>query len=414
MEVNITQFLDIKSQPFRRAALDYSHLLYADALDAIAATIIMTALTGLLMHLITSLYGMSTRSLSMKSLYGGSFPSDVFQILSMFLRKKNPKRKLHLAPRFISFTLLLILLFAEALLLLSQSNTIEGYNLEELYIRKPKVKPFVGKPFLSTLSHGCTPLIQSRHPIWYSPLDLCISHPFVERYVPRMEEVDGAMSITVDMEYEKGEVFFMVTTADYGYSFELSIELQGSPSGFTKMNSTYFISDPEELLAFLIDSAAELLGCAGASDMWLKSPTSGSLMFNRFIFNCSEVDEERFLIGKGLVLSSLSLSEESITANDFYSVFPANGSAKRIPITRSTLDDFASREVARIRGFVLWVVAIALLMTNLVFSCIAPDLEFAKSTAVAQYLNCATIPISASQHIYLPSKTDGESGGELD
>lgn len=393
--LNVTHQIDVAGYPFRVSRLDYSDHPISDFLDALAGSLIIFILTAITLHLISLIFGFSTNALAIRDLFDGGHLSEVYSLLfkrsevvidqsTGLSTRRNRIYRLFLA------SLLTILLFgAEGTIFILQSPTTKTFALEDMSIPKLQFQAYDGEPYLARPPNTCFTLFRSSSQLQFIDVNLCIS--YFETKLP----------------YSAGDVFLMGVTQDpVNNTLEISMVADsfGRSPDFTNyvnrldvdytVNQEELVSNGTELSLWVTKHMANIFQCAEPALLDPPVPasfSSESSVALAVINDCKlGTYKEKFEVSKALLYSTLRPSEEKL--NRSFSVNTGNETST------IDFDSFFSWQAPRYPGYVLWIVFLVLLITNLLLGSISPDIVYGKAVILKQVLALSDIPIHLREH----------------
>lgn len=396
---NITQFVDTTQPPFRQAVIDYSHMDYSDILDAVASSVLMLSLTAILLQVPSVIYGFSTRCLVIRSLYERSLlPDVIFAIKAMFQSIQPNRKHSSFLLYVVAGSLQLLLLTTEAVVIFSSTQKLRSISFENLRFRGPKFVPYNGSPVSMRFPTECPSFFSSKDSLVVPANSLCVSQSFSALSSKRQH----AIEIRAGQEKSKGRVGIQIVT-NYVQTLSPFVWFQttGERDELVFLNTTSTLENPSMYTHWLGQHIVKLFNCSS-----LNQPVGQPKDFVRAtIDNCTlHDDEKRADVTRGIVISSLQLSNIPLSRDDFSAgIFVAehdNFTYQPGRFAKSVdWDVFVQYQTSRVLGYWVCIGAFLLFIINFFLGALAPDIQLVKAVAVMQHLRLPTLPLYLHHHI---------------
>lgn len=402
MEGNVldfAQYIDITKPPFRKNILDYSHLEYADILDAVGSTALMLMLSALFLQFPSLAFGFSTRALGIRTLFERSLIPNAVSAMSTWLRSPGSKQKFcFLISTFaISGTLQLLLLGMEATIVFFSTQREYGASFEELNFKSIQFSNLNDTQNLVQWPQRCVSFWNSNYSIVIPKNSFC----FCTDINFHKSKRSSKLSFGVQYEPTKGSLILNVTT-DVTTLIKpiVNFEPKGPGNETIGLNMTLFVADPKLFTEWVGQYFARQFKCT------VKCSNSSVFSYCS-IDDCALGDDEE--ITKkiyAIIFSSMKLSDRLLTRRDFLvlrSDYENSTSSDvfdyEVLPTSIDWDNFIHYQTSRVPGYWLWMGAVLLFIVNLFVASIAPDIQLVKAVAVAQSVQMTNLPLHTCRHM---------------
>lgn len=411
--VNLTQDLDLSKYPFRQNILDYSHLRFANILDAIGAALFMWMLAACVVHLSSLVLGMSTRSLVVNSsLEKYLFPNIIH--LFRLMRKSYSRaynRRSHNISQAIAGFLVFFLLVVEGFVILSASQVQCNLNLEELNILLPKFSPYNGPPYYREApKHSYSPLVAFAESISMKQLNFYFHR--IENRLPVDHFQNSTIYILFGAENQSSYYdYFSYATNGIIVNFVVNVQLTSytQTDVAVALKSGILISDCLEMATWTGNHIKKLFNCPKAETKnitWTK-PVFGTLELKALVlFQCAKlVDDIGTKTIEGLFFSTVAPSVPASRQDFRYIKYNFLEDQMEVVENDGQIDwdKFAKFQASKVRGYVWWICSFVLLFINILLGAFAPDLQLAKVVAVEQCGQMMKVPSPSRAQVRQPN-----------
>lgn len=397
MEVNLfnlTQNVDMSKAPFRQGVLDYSHLDYADVLDAVGASLFMTSLTALFLQFPSIVFGFSTRTLSIRSLFERSLIPNAGLAINTWFRSSRMRGNLcFVSSAFVvAGVLQLLLLVMEATVVFSASSTIRPVSFEELNFKNIQLAPFSDMQTLVKRGPDCLSLFNADSSLAIPESNFCFLYGSRVGFIRDNYTVklclssssifaQSSLSISTDREISWRPVLYFFP--------------RGRKNELIYLDVTSSISDPANFTNWIGRSVAKRFHCRVVFQ-------ESSYENCSIVSDCALGNDEIYENTASLILrSSIKLSDRPLSRHDF-TVRIINGSDSTSRsgelATNIDWDNFAHYQSSQISGYWMWIGSFILFLVSFLLATTAPDIQLAKAVAVAQYAPLQTLPLHTHKH----------------
>lgn len=384
-ELRLTQFFEPGKGSLRSALPTYD-LSLSSILDPVASAIIILFFTALVGQSIAFVWGLSTHGILMKSMYEGMFPVSLLSSTTVQSKSRAPFKVRSVTLKLLLVVLLLFSLGLEALLFYAVSSTTISYSLEKLGVRRLKSDLYHGENRFAKLPTTCVEMVHARESLVYTPITICALQSSAAM---SFSTYPNEISIIFGMTAHIPEL--SILRDGQLHTLQISTVLQASESfevGLIRLNGLTIFPKRNETALWLAQRAMTLFNCS--KDLTHLSVENVS---SYHLTNCVESrDVEETLYA--LFLSTLELDSRTYTSKDFRYIF----SDSSTPID-DILNTYARYTKQRIPGSALWITAIVLVLLHVVVSICSEDLNFAKDTAIAEFLGLTSTPIESGNQV---------------
>lgn len=403
-EFSVAQTIDISQAPFRRGRLDYSHLDNADILDAIAASVLLWGLTAVLIHISAHTFGMTTRSLVVRSLFEKFLiPDDHVFCKRCEKEPSRSQKNYYRTSQIAAFTLLTLLLLSEMLVVIFSSQSERYSTFEELKIKKLHFSSYDEDVRPVSIPPDCIRTLKPVPSVTISRMCICgVSWANIQKSGSR-----GVITITISRDRKFRTVNVSSQSASFSFGWIMSFEVHPD-----QYNAPLYFIDPmsietnfSKLLLWTAQYIGDAFQCRKHNREESLYETSIQTQENAnsvSLRGCSKgSSEEHVKMAVGLILSSLQLSDTFLRREDFSA--PLISQSKHENRTSSedyaeVWDRFAKYDTTLVPGYITWIIAMLFVLASLLLSGFVPDLQFVKVIAATQHLCLESVPSQLQKH----------------
>lgn len=392
------QVLDTNRSPFKDNILDYSQMDNASILDAFAASFLLLSVTAVVTHFAALLLGMTTRSVVVSSLLEKYLFPNIFCIFR--IRSGKPEntqgKKMFFTSQIIAGCFLSVLLFAEAIVILSSSSSEINISLEDLQIRWPQISPYEGALRFREVSDNCYFFYSSKRSLSVNYLSFCL-----HRHLPvKSNRSSDEVRVFLEQSFNSLFVVYGCDTNMQRSWLHMVIPVQLSLNA-TGINSNQILPNGTATIIWLGKRIQPILNCDSITNS-VGRDGHGDLVYQATLKGCKNVSETscESVVDK-VMLSTLHFSNSSISREDFIQQTFANDNVTQLPSKKPAdinWDEFGSLRRSRIPGYIIWLNAFFFFFLNIILGACAPDLQYVRQIAASQQLQLETIPAGLKIH----------------
>lgn len=396
---NLTQYIDMTKPPFPRSALDYSHLEYAEVLDAVGASALLLSLTALFFQFPSVVFGFSTRTLCIRSLFERSLILNAVLAANAWIRSSRSRQNycFLISVFMIAGSLQLLLLAVEAAVVFSASPKIQTVSFEDLKFKNIQFVRYGDMPAPVVQGPDCVSFLNSQTSIVIPGNSLCVH----QALNPRTEARTYDVKICLWLDKTRGEFnVHVITNESLTIRPYVFVSLRGPRNDPIFLNMTSAVDVPSDFTESVGQHIAKRYKC--------KLATTQHLFYSQCytVSDCENRDDEEIRYTTSTsIISSIKLSNRLLSRNDFMfsdlnSSDPQDLHARKLS-TSIDWDNFAQYRTSQVPGYWMWIGALIFFFANLLIASFAPDIQLAKAVAVAQYIPLTKLPLQTCNHNYV-------------